>query len=253
MNPHSVLGVASGATPEEIKSAYRKLAMTHHPDRNGGTDEAARKFQEIQSAYDMLRQDKPKNQGNPQPNMHANMHMHDVFDHFFNRQRSGNPTLQAHCQISLEQAFSGCTVSFNINGRTVAVDLPAGIDSGQMVTVSGAAGQPDPNYPAGDLHVGVIMQPHARFQRHGMTLLTRVKIGLLDLITGCEMTVQSLTGETLKLTVPENSAPTSVLTIKGQGMPVVNSPQRGDLAVAFEVEYPSFTPQQLKTLRKMKA
>lgn len=255
MNAHAVLGVAPDATPEQIKSAYRKLAMTHHPDRNGGSEESQKKFQEIQTAYDMLRSDKPKQRAadpDAQSVHEAQMHMHEIFEHFFGQQRRGNPTIQAHCAISLEQAFNGCTVSFNVNGNSVAVNIPAGIDHGQMLRVPGGAGQPNPDFPAGDLHVGVMMHPHEKFQRHGMTLITRIRIDLLDLITGCEIEVPLITGGTKTVTVPANSSPDSAVIVDGEGMPVMRTDQRGDLMVHFEVTYPTFTEQQLKTLRKMK-
>ena len=54
-DPHRVLGVPPGATPEQLHDAYRRLVMQHHPDRNGGTAEATERFQEIQEAYDELR------------------------------------------------------------------------------------------------------------------------------------------------------------------------------------------------------
>lgn len=255
MNPHSVLGVAADATPEQIKKAYRKLAMKHHPDRNGGSDEAEKKFQEIQNAYDMLRSDKPKQQSEGPRQHHGadpHMQMHEIFEHFFRQQQMGNPTLQAHCAITLEQAYQGCTVSFNVNGKSVAVNIPAGIGHGQMLRVPGGAGQPNPDYPAGDLHVAVMMQPHEKFQRNGMTLISRQNIDLLDLITGCEMEVETLMNGKKKVTVPANTTPDSCIVVDGEGMPVPNSSDKGDLMVHFNVVYPTFTEDQLTTLRAMK-
>lgn len=255
MNAHAVLGVASNATPEQIKSAYRKLAMQHHPDRNGGSEESANKFQEIQTAYDMLRQDKPQQQQqqqNYQQHSPQDAHVHDIFEQFFRQHHMGNPSLTAHATITLEQAFHGCTVSFEINGNTVAVAIPAGADHGQLIRVAGAAGSQNPNFPAGDLNVVVIMHPHDRFRRHGMTLVTSQKIDLLDLLTGSEAEVETITGEKVRVKVPENSSPETVIVISGQGMSVVNSDQRGDLMLHFEVVYPKFDTKQLATLRKMK-
>jgi curved DNA-binding protein len=252
MNPHAVLGVEANATPEEIKSAYRKLAMKHHPDRNGGTDEASRKFQEIQDAYDMLRSDKPKQQHQHQQHQHHDFNMHDMFEHFFRGQQMGNPNMQAVCNISLEQAFQGCTVNFAVNGKAVVVDIPAGIDNGQVVRVPGAAGQQNPNFPPGDLHVVVRMMNHAHFHRHGMTLLVKMRVNLLDLLTGCQIEVPTIKGEKKKVAVPENSNPSSTVVVEGEGMNVMNSDDRGDMIIHFETEYPTFTKKQLQALRKMK-
>jgi curved DNA-binding protein len=262
MNPHAVLGVAPNATPSEIKSAYRKLAMQHHPDRNGGSEESAKKFQEVQAAYDALRGDKPQQHQQHQHQPHGfnqqengfefHMNMHDMFDNFFRRHNAGNPSIQAQCEIGLDQAFTGCSVSFNVNGKTVVVDVPAGINHGQMLRVHGAAGQPDPNYPPGDLIVVIRVRPHGKFQRHGMTLITPLPINLLDLITGCEKEIEGIDGKMHKITIPENTNPITTLTIPGAGMPVPQTDQVGEMIVCFEVEYPTFTKQQLNTLRKMK-
>jgi curved DNA-binding protein len=253
MNPHAVLGISASASPEEIKAAYRKLAMEHHPDRNGGSEESAKKFQEIQAAYDMLRGDKPQNsQQNAQAQQEHFHSMHDMFEQFFNRQNMGNPTLTTHFGITLEQAFTGCAASFNVNGKTVAVDVPPGIDNGQGMRIAGGSGQPNPNFPAGDLQIVIQIRPHAVFHRQGMTLITRMKIGLLDLLTGCAMSAPTITGGTVPFTVPENSKPDSSVTIPGEGMPVLHGGARGDLVVYFEVEYPTFTKKQLQSLRRMK-
>jgi curved DNA-binding protein len=256
MNPHSVLGVAADATPEQIKSAYRKMAMQHHPDRNGGSEEASRKFQEIQDAYDMLRTDKPRKQQSHQ-HQHQNHHefhmnMHDMFNHFFHSQQTGNPAMQAVCDITLEQAFQGCSVNFSVNGKSVVVDIPAGIDHGQTIRIAGGAGQQNPNYPPGDLHVIVRMREHAYFQRHGMTLLTKVRVNLLDLLTGCEVEIPTINGGKKTVKVPENSNPTSTVLVEKEGMNVTNSNNRGDMIIHFEVEYPKFNKKQLQSLRKMK-
>ena len=251
MNPHAVLGVANDATPDQIKAAYRKLAMKHHPDRNGGSDDAAKKFQEIQSAYDMLRSDKPKAPQQEEMNFH-HAHMHDIFDHFFTRAPQVNPSLQAVCDITLEQAFSGCAVTFSVNGKSVVVDIPAGANHGHVIRIAEGAGKPNPNLPAGDLHVVIRLKPHDRFQRHGMTLLSVARVELLDLLIGKEIEIRTITGEPKKVTIPENSNPTTVLTVAGEGMPAMNSSSRGDLMIHFEVDYPPFSKRNLASLRKMK-
>lgn len=252
MNPYEVLGVSSDSDADQIKTAYRKLAMQHHPDRNGGSEEASAKFQQIQDAYDMLRSDKPRSPQNEQQ-QHQHFHdIHDMFNHFFHRQQMSNPNLQAMCEITLEQAFHGCSLTFDINGKSIIVQIPAGIDQHQTVRVPGAGGQQNPNFPPGDLHVTVRLRPHDRFHRAGMTLQCGVEIDLLDLLTGRNIDVFTITGEKKIISVPENSNPNTTVTIAGEGMPVVNSDGRGDLIVHFAVKYPTFTKKQLAALRKLK-
>ena len=256
MNPHAVLGVEAGASPGEIKSAYRKLAMEHHPDRNGGSEESARKFQEIQDAYDMLRSDK-KPSGYQQQNYERTHRYHsgsmdEMFEQFFRRQQMGNPSMQATCDITLEQAFAGCSMTFTLpTGQQATVDIPAGVDNGQILRVPEGAGAPNPDFPPGDLNIIVRLRPHAVFHRQGMTLLTRVPVDILDIICGCEKEVTTLTGEVVKFTIPENSNPESTIVVEGHGMNRVGGSERGTLIVHLQAQYPQFDEKQLRALRKL--
>jgi DnaJ-class molecular chaperone len=265
MNPHKVLGVAPNATPSEIKTAYRKLVKEHHPDRNGGSESSARKFQEVQSAYDMLRADKkPKQQAQDQQGFHQNFHQHGFhfsfdMDQMFNHMREhvGNPSMHAQVEISLEQAFKGCTVDFKIGTqggapRDVVVSIPAGIGHGQTVRVKGVAGQPNPNHPPGDLMVTVLVRRHPIFHRLGMTLLTQIDVDLIDMLTGTEVEIPLLEGGTQKLVIMPNSSPDSVYSLVGKGMAVPNSSSRGDLQVKLNPRFRNFTQEQLEVLRSLK-
>jgi curved DNA-binding protein CbpA len=68
-DPYEVLGVRRGASPEELHDAYRRLVKLHHPDRNGGSAESTRRFQEIQAAYDAIKRGatRPKPRRTPPP------------------------------------------------------------------------------------------------------------------------------------------------------------------------------------------
>jgi curved DNA-binding protein len=256
MTPHQVLGVGPKATPSEIKSAYRKLAKEFHPDRGG----SAERFQEIQSAYDALRSDKP------QPDQQTHAHQPHGFHHFsfdmdemFNhmRRQMGNPTLHTQTEITLEQSFQGCVVDFTIQTegqapRKIMVNIPAGIGHGQNVRVKGAAGQPNPNHPPGDIIVTVVIRQHPVFHRLGMTLLTQIDIDLLDMLTGCEVDIPLLEGGTERLKILPNSSPESPYSIVGKGMTVPNSSSRGDLHVKLNVRFPNFTDEDLDVLRSLK-
>lgn len=258
MNPHSVLGVAADASPSDIKSAYRKLAMEHHPDRNGGSEESARKFQEIQDAYDMLRTDKKPqarsdtfHESNYTRRYHTGT-MDEMFEQFFRRQQMGNPSMQATCDITLEQAFAGCSMTFTLpTGQQATVDIPAGVDHGQVIRVPEGAGAPNPDFPPGDLNIVVRLRPHQTFHRQGMTLLTRVPVNVLDIICGCEKEVVTITGERVKFTIPENSTPESTIVVPDHGMNRVGGNERGSLIVHLQAVYPEFDAKQLRALKRL--
>lgn len=255
MTPHEILGVATDATPSEIKSAYRKLAMKHHPDRNQGSEESAKRFQEIQDAYDAVRTDKPRTQQqhSHHPNHGHSMHdMHDIFEQFFRRQQMGNPSMQAACDISLEQAFEGCSMRFNVpSGDTVAVDIPAGVEHGQVLRVPEGAGAPNPDYPAGDLNIIVRIMAHETFHRHGMTLMTTFPLDVLDMICGSKQKMKTITGDEVEFEVPENSTPDASIVVKGQGMNRVGGKDRGDLIIHLHPLFKEFSDKQMKALKRV--
>jgi molecular chaperone DnaJ len=164
----------------------------------------------------------------------------------------GNPTMQASCDITLEQAYSGCSMTFTLpTGQQANVDIPAGVDHGQVLRVPGGAGAPNPDFPPGDLNIVIRLRPHAVFHRQGMTLLTRVPVDLIDIICGCEKEVTTISGERITVTIPENSNPESTVVVTGQGMNRVGGTERGSLIVHLHAQYPTFDAKQLRALKKL--
>jgi hypothetical protein len=113
MNPHEVLGVAPNATPSDIKSAYRKLAKEHHPDRNGGSEASARKFQEIQNAYDMrcgVTSRSNRTSSSNQSNFHHNFHF----------QLRHGPDVRAHAPAHGQSQHAGARRRLLWSSRSTA-------------------------------------------------------------------------------------------------------------------------------------
>lgn len=117
MNPYKVLGLKQGASVEDIKKAYKKLAMEHHPDRNPNDKKEEEKFKEISSAYEMIKD------GNYNPNRHrgfegVNVNIDDLFNQYFNGGFGGQsrtPRKRGQLGITLEEAYSGCTKDLTVN------------------------------------------------------------------------------------------------------------------------------------------
>lgn len=255
MNPREVLGVGSDASPADIKSAYRKLAMKHHPDKGGDPAE----FQKIQEAYDALT--KPKAAG-PQPGGFTDE------DHPFRRHgfawafRNGNgefwggpqqnTDFNVQAAISLEQAYTGCELSVTINDRVITIRVPAGVQHGQRLILEGEGGREFSELPAGNLNVIIMVRPHPQFQLGGRDLLTVKELDVLDMLTGCDLEVMTLMGDRLTVTVPPGSKPTTRLRIPGKGMPIQNSNEFGSLFVALNPLFPNMTPEQIEKLREVK-
>ncbi len=255
MNAYNVLGIKPGASADDIKGAYRKLAKEHHPDRHGGSDEAKKKFQEIQSAYDMLRNDKSKSQGEAHPYAGAGtVDLHAMFEQMFRQhqfhQSQMHATYHAFAEITLRQAFDGCQVSFNLpNGKTFVLDIPKGVAEGQMFTIQGVAD--DNGKAVGTLQVVVRIQPSPDYARRGLDLMCKVEVDLIDSLVGCTKEVTNIDGEKISVTIPPNSTPQSSVTITGKGMPVPGTENRGNLQVFLNIEFRHFDEKEIKILKRL--
>lgn len=121
--------------------------------------------------------------------------------------------------------------------RSVTVSIPAGIDTGQSLRVSGQ-GEVGPRAgPYGDLYVQVEVRPHEKFQRDGTDLMTELAITIPQAALGAEVELEALDGY-LKIVVPEGSESGTTLRVRGHGMPSVRTGQRGDLLVRLRIDVP---------------
>jgi curved DNA-binding protein len=280
MDYYATLGLKRGATPEEIKKAYRSLAMKHHPDRGG--DEA--KFKEISTAYDVLSTPEKKNlvdmgiDPNAQPNSgrpnqggpfdfnFGNDDFENIFRNFgfgggFARQQSirKNKSVSIHVEVTLEECFSGKDFNAEIsvpNGRkkVININIPPGIESGQQVRYRGMGDDLYKDIPAGDLLVNIIIKPHKDFERSKETLICEKVISVWDAMLGKEIEITGIDGRKFNVVVPSGIQPSTMLSCKGEGLPKLNYNQRGDLLIRIKVEIPknlSDTQKQLiDTIKK---
>jgi curved DNA-binding protein len=236
---YSILGVPKTASAEDIKKAYRKAAMTHHPDRGG--DQA--RFKEINEAYEVL-SDKEKrimvDQGmDPKnPNQRYSNHqfndMEDIFNAFgfnfgfgprgFNpNQQVKNKSLNININLTLEEVYTGVNKSLSIKypsgkEKIVNVSIPPGVDNGMAIRYQGMGDDSLQNYPAGDLNVIIHVNNHPRFAREGLTLLTDVQIDCFDAILGSTVEINTLDGRVLQVTIPPATQPGTTLGLKNEGM-----------------------------------
>jgi len=265
---YQVLGVSRGATDQEIKQAYRKLARTYHPDINPGDKQAEVRFKEINEAYEIL-SDKEKRekydrfgsdwkryeQGGPGGDFAGNADFADIFDTLFGASRGGRPgggfnarmdgqDIEQQVDISLEEAFAGTqrTLQFsNPNGtpRTITVKIPAGADSGTRVRVLGE-GAPGLNGGAkGDLFLVVRVAPSGRFERKGDDLYLKIDTSLYTLLLGGQVQVPTPAGKTINLSIPEQTQNGRTFRLSGQGMPALRAERKGDLYVSVQAQLPA--------------
>jgi molecular chaperone DnaJ len=338
---YATLGVAKDASGDDLKRAYRKLAMQYHPDRNPGDAAAEAKFKELNEAYDILKDDQKRGaydryghaafeQGNggggfSQGFNFAEGDLGGIFDQVFGdimggrrgggRPRTGADIRQA-VEIELAQAFSGTKVDLRVptrvtceactgtgsedkakpaetctmckgagkvrrqqgffliettcptcNGagktirtpcricrgagtvqreRTLQVAIPAGVEDGTRIRLTGegeAGGQGTQN---GDLYVHVAVRPHQFFQREQSNILMRVPLRMTQAALGGDIEVPVIDGTKAKVKIPPGTQTGDNFRLRGKGFSVLRSTQRGDMFIQVAVE----TPQHLSAKQR---
>lgn len=264
MDYYKVLGVSASATADEIKKAYRSLAMKHHPDRNGGDDT---EFKKVQEAYAHLSDPEKRHQyDNPNPFQNfgggGGFHHHqgeDVFTHFFgsghpfgfggfHQQRNQNVSIVF--DITIEDVFNGKTIDAEINlenGRSkmVSITIPPGCENGIQIRYPGMGDNRISKAPPGDLIVNIRVLPHRVWRREGDHLVYEKVITVWEAMLGSSLDITTIDGKQLSITIPPGTQPDTTLSCRGEGLPNARTQQRGNLLIKIKVEVPrSLNPEQ---------
>ena len=272
---YEVLGVGKNASDDEIKKAYRKLAIKYHPDKNPGDKEAEAKFKEINEAHDVL-SDKQKRArydqfghagvggagdafgggGNPFQGGNFNFNgqsfnfdfgggFDDILGSIFGfggggarRPRRG-ADYQTSVTLTFEEAIFGVTKTVSTNdGENIKVKIPEGIDDGMSIRLRGKGGPaPSKDAEAGDLYVRVRVKPHKHLTREGAIILSEEHIGMVDAALGCEIDVETVDG-TVTMKVPAGTQSGTPFKLSGHGVPFRADGDRGPHIVTVIVETP---------------
>ncbi len=348
---YDVLGVSKGATAEELKKAYRSLAMQLHPDKNPGDHTAEVKFKELNEAYDVLKDDQKRAAydrfghqafaGGTGPSAGGGDPFGfnfggggggfaDIFDEMFgefmNTRGGGGSSagrgndLRFNLEISLEEAFQGkqtqirvpssmtcesCSGSgakagtqpvqcptcaghgkvraqqgfFTIErscpacggaGRVIKtpcpdcggtgrkrrekslkVDIPAGVEDGTRIRLAGEGEAGMRGAQAGDLYIFLSIKPHKLFQREGADLHCRVPVSMTAAALGTEIDIPVIDGTVARVTLNPGTQTGQQYRLRGKGMAVYKSSNRGDLYVEAVVETPrNLTAKQKELLQQ---
>ena len=349
---YEVLGIQKGASEDEIKKAYKKLARKYHPDMNPGDKEAEEKFKEVNEANEVLSDPEKKARydqfgfAGVDPNYGAGAgggaygggfdfgDLGDIFGSFFGGGFGGgqrrNPnapqrgeSIRASVSVSFTEAAFGCEKSvtlerseqcptckgngcapgttpeicpdchgtgtvqtrrqtpmgvFASNGpcrkcggtgrlihqpcpdcrgtgavrkrKTIQVNIPAGIDHGQTISLRGQGNAGRNGGPAGDLLITVMVQPHELFRRDGVDVFCEAPITFTQAVLGAELEIPTIDGK-VKYSIPEGTQTGTVFRLKGKGIPVLNGRGRGDQYVTVTIETPrNLNKEQKEALRK---
>lgn len=253
MNYYNILGINKTASQEEIKKAYRKLAIKYHPDKNPGNKEAENKFKEISEAYEILSDENKRREydqfGSVRGNNRPHMSPEDIFKSFFgaggqnpfgfnpfesifgkqrNNQNYANMPLQGNINtinvnITLEDAYYGCT-------KDILID--------SFNTCSACHGE------GGDKHTCPVCNGSGtHIQQHGfMTVQTTCpqcngqgKL-IIKKCNKCNGSGFTITKESIKINIPAGANNDIQLRVAGKGYPGKNGGNHGDLIISLNVE-----------------
>lgn len=339
---YEILGVSKTASADEIKKAYRRLAMKHHPDRNkDGSDEAEVKFKEAKEAYEVLKDgDKratydqfghdglrggPGGAGGFGAEGFGDI-FGDVFGDIFGGGRRGGGAqvfrgadLGYELALDLEDAVAGDTVEIDVptqiacntcsgsgakkgtepvqcatcqgvgqvrmqqgffsvqqtcpackgagttianpcgdchgrgrirKTRTLSVKVPAGVDDGDRIRLSGEGEAGRNGGPAGDLYVEIRVRKHKLFERDGANLACEVPVSFATATLGGEVELPTLDGN-VSLKIPSGTQSGKVFRLRGKGVTTVRDPRQGDLFAQVSVETPvNLTKEQKELLEQ---
>ena len=271
MDYYSILGVPKNASDKDLKSAYKKLSMQHHPDRTGGSDE---KFKQVNEAYSTLKDpQKRAAYDNPQPRMNASSFEQNFgagFEDIFSSMFGGNPhmqqrrprrnrDIQLHYKLNLEDCFTGKMLNLQYtlpSGRLeqVEVRIPPGVQSGDNVNIPNWGDDSIPNIPRGNLLVNISVMKSKGWDVHGLDLLYNVNVSVIDLILGCEVIINSPERKMVNVKIPKGTNPETTFSISGYGLPDNRSGRRGSIFVKVKGVTPQVTDEilehQIKALKE---
>lgn len=283
---YKILEVDKKATEAEIKKAYRKLARKYHPDLNPNDKEAERKFKEINEANEVLshaenrkkyddygenwqhaeefeksKQQQQYHRGGQQDGFggfSGGGDFSDFFESMFGGRSSGGggrrsaqfkgQDFNAELHLDLKDVYTTHKRTLTINGKNIRITIPAGVENGQQIKISGLGGEGAGAGPKGDLYITFTIENHTNFKLDKHNLYSTVSLDLYTAILGGDITADTFDGK-VKLTVKPGTQNGTKVKLKGKGFPVYKKEgEFGDLYITYQVQIPTNITEKEKEL-----
>ena len=275
---YEILGVDRSVSESDLKKAFKRLAIKYHPDKNPGNKEAEEKFKEAAEAYEVL-SDQAKRQtydqfGHRGVNSNfgqsgfQNVDINDIFNNIFGDEIFGDifgdifgragtrrpprgRNIQMAYEMTLEEAVFGKDVEIRLpnSNKKVSVNIPAGVDTGNKIRLSGEGEPSQYGGENGDLFIVVQVSKHELLEREGNHLYCEVPIRVDQAILGSEIEIPTLTKKAL-LKIPPETQTGKIFKLRDMGAGSLRGKTTGDLFVRVVVETPSkLSPKQKKSIQ----
>jgi curved DNA-binding protein len=274
---YGVLGLDKNATQDDIKKAYRKLARKHHPDLNPNDKEAHKKFQQVNEANEVLSDPEKRKKYDQygkdwqhaeefarakQSQQRSQPYGRDTFSGDFDeggfsdfftslfgdmggtRFRQAQTKFRgedyhAELQLNLSDVYKTHQQVLTVNGKNIRITIPAGVENGQKIKITGFGGPGINGGPNGDLYITFHIFNNTKFRRNGNDLHATIDLDLYSAVLGGEITVDTLDGK-VKLTVKPETQNGTKVRLKGKGFPLYKKEgESGDLIITFHIKIPT--------------
>ena len=267
---YKILGVDKTASQDEIKNAYRRLANKHHPDKGGDQNV----FKDISVAYDTLSDSAKKSeydqmqQGGFRHQQQGYQNFNDIFGqspfgaHFhdiFGRQNRivKNRDLNIQCRVSLLDSFVGKQFEANYTlpsgkPQTVVINVPEGVETGDVIKYTGLGDDSMPHVPRGNLNVTILVTSDPNFQRINDDLYTTIDITPIEAMIGCKKQIKTITGETSMIDIRPGVESGTEFAKIGAGFRNVHNHKKGRFVSVVKIKGTAITDphlvEQLRTI-----
>jgi curved DNA-binding protein len=260
MNYYKTLGLESNATADEVKQAYRKLAMKHHPDRGGNEAE----FKKIKEAYEAITSGKAHTsnfwqQGHTRRGPFNGFE--DLQDIIRRTQRGGswnfddwrepevrNPDVNISIPCTLEEAHTGFSkdIAFTMpdgSEKEMKITFPPGSTEDIKIRFAGDGGQLIKDQPPGDLYAKIKIEPHKFWHLAHHDLHATIRISVWQAMFGSEVEITDIAGSVIQISIPAGSQPGSQLRLRNRGFNVRGTSAKGNAFITLEVHIPKLNPE----------
>jgi curved DNA-binding protein len=280
---YKVLGVDKNATQDDIKKAYRKLARKLHPDLNPNDKEAHKKFQQVNEANEVLSDPEKRKKydqygkdwqhaeqfeqarQSQQRRGYGETFSGDFdqgdFSDFFNSMFGGmggsrtrkeakfrGEDYHAELQLNLSDVYKTHHQVLTVNGKNIRITIPAGVEDGQRIKITGHGGPGINGGPNGDLFIEFHVLNNTKFKRDKNDLHAMTDIDLYTAVLGGEVTVDTFNGKA-KLSIKPETQNGAKIRLKGKGFPVYKKENEfGDLIITLNVKIPTNLTEKQKEL-----